>query len=85
MKTCTAEHGEGDSAEIHFQWDKETSILGSAKVGGAVTAQQLDKEAKSYRIFFFLIYCSSFSVIALMSFLQVGGWKCLGFNSSVCV
>lgn len=56
------------TAEIHYQLEKETSVLGSARVGGAVTAQQLDKEAKSYCIFFFLIYCSSFSVIALMSF-----------------
>lgn len=25
------------------------------------------------------------SVTALMTFLQVRGWKCLGFNSGVCV
>lgn len=41
------------TAEIHYQLEKETSVLGSARVGGAVTAQQLDKEAKSYCIFFF--------------------------------
>lgn len=61
-------------------------MLGSATPGGAVT----DKEVNQL-LLYLLKYNSSIalavvpSVTALMSFLQVRGWKCLGFNSGVCV
>ena len=45
MKTFTAEHGKGDSAEIHFWLVKQTSVLGNASACGAVPTQQLIEEA----------------------------------------
>lgn len=45
MKTCIVEHREGDSVEIHFQVEKQTSYLGSAGACGAVLRQQHIKGA----------------------------------------
>lgn len=73
MKTCIAEHREGDSVEIHFQVEKQISFLGSAGACGAVLMQPHIKETnhqhsetkwKIIAILLFLcfLFCHCFNV-----------------------